>query len=204
MLNKNEKNTILHKMNGTVKLVCLMIISILLFQVKQMYLLNSILGMVIVLFLIARIRWKKCKRQIQYAISFILLTFVLNLLFSDIVYSFLIAYRLFIMLLITILVAHTTKTLAMVDAIANLCIPLQWIRISKKEIRIMAAIGISFMPILKKEYEQIKQAQKIKGYEPRLREIKKYSLCIFIPFLSNCFKRVDEITLALEIKGYEE
>lgn len=59
------------------------------------------------------------------------------------------------------------------------------------------------MPILMQEYKIITKAQQVKGYYPNLREIKKYCLSIFIPYISKCFKRVDEISIALQIKGYE-
>ena len=68
----------------------------------------------------------------------------------------------------------------------------------------MVGIGINFMPILINEYKIIKQAQIAKGYMPKIRKIKQYCLSIFIPYITNCFKRVNEIALALAVKGYEE
>lgn len=89
-----------------------------------------------------------------------------------------------------------------VYAITNILYPLKLFKINTKDISLIVGIGINFMPILIREYIVIKEAQKSKGYVFKIKKVKQYCLCIFIPYLSNCFKKVDEIALALQVKGY--
>lgn len=204
MLNYIEGKSIIHKLNSTVKLIFLIAISVYIFTVKDYFTLNIVLIISIAMLVLSRIKLINYIKAIVNSIYFVIITFVINLLFSDIIYSFMISYRIFIMIIFTLILTLTTKPMDIVYGITNLLYPLKIFGVNTKDISLMVGIGISFMPILKNEYIQIKQAQIAKGYYPKIRDIKKYSLCIFVPYLTNCFKRVDEMSIALRAKGYEE
>ena len=204
MLNYIEGKSIIHKLNSTVKLIFLIAISVYIFTVKDYFTLNIVLIISIVMLFLSRIKLINYIKAIVNSIYFVIITFVINLLFSDIIYSFMISYRIFIMIIFTLILTLTTKPMDIVYGITNLLYPLKIFGVNTKDISLMVGIGISFMPILKNEYIHIKQAQMAKGYYPKIRDIKKYSLCIFVPYLTNCFKRVDEMSIALRAKGYEE
>lgn len=203
MLNYIEGKSIIHKLNSTVKLIFLIAISVYIFTVKDYFTLNIVLIISIVMLLLSRIKLINYIKAIVNSIYFVVITFVINLLFSDIIYSFMISYRIFIMIIFTLILTLTTKPMDIVYGITNLLYPLKIFGVNTKDISLMVGIGISFMPILKNEYIHIKQAQMAKGYYPKIRDIKKYSLCIFVPYLTNCFKRVDEMSIALQAKGYD-
>lgn len=203
MLNYIEGKSIIHKLNSTVKLIFLIAISVYIFTVKDYFTLNIVLIVSIVMLLLSRIKLINYIKAIVNSIYFVVITFVINLLFSDIIYSFMISYRIFIMIIFTLILTLTTKPMDIVYGITNLLYPLKIFGVNTKDISLMVGIGISFMPILKNEYIHIKQAQMAKGYYPKIRDIKKYSLCIFVPYLTNCFKRVDEMSIALQAKGYD-
>lgn len=204
MLNYIEGKSIIHKLNSTVKLIFLIAISVYIFTVKDYFTLNIVLIISIAILVLSRIKLINYIKAIVNSIYFVIITFVINLLFSDIIYSFMISYRIFIMIIFTLILTLTTKPMDIVYGITNLLYPLKIFGVNTKDISLMVGIGISFMPILKNEYIQVKQAQIAKGYYPKIRDIKKYSLCIFVPYLTNCFKRVDEMSIALRAKGYEE
>ena len=203
MLNYIEGKSIIHKLNSTVKLIFLIAISIYIFTVKDYFTLNIVLIISIAILVLSRIKLINYIKAIVNSIYFVVITFVINLLFSDVIYSFMIAYRIFIMIIFTLILTLTTKPMDIVYGITNLLYPLKIFGVNTKDMSLMVGIGISFMPILKNEYIQIKQAQMAKGYYPKIRNIKKYSLCIFVPYLTNCFKRVDEMSIALQAKGYD-
>lgn len=202
MLRYVEKKSIIHKTNSTIKLIILILLSIYIFTIKDYYTLNIVCGISLLILLLSKVPIKYYLRSIVNSIYFVIITFVVNLLFSDIIYSFMIAYRMFIMLVFTLDLTLTTKSMDIVYAITNILYPLKLFGVNTRDISLMVGIGINFMPILTNEYKIIKQAQMAKGYYPKIRKFKEYCLCIFIPYLTNCFKRVDEISLALQIKGY--
>lgn len=204
MLNYIEGNSIIHKMNSTIKFLLLIAISIGIFMIKDYKTLNIVFIISFLLLLLTKIKPINYIKAIKGSIYIVIITFLLNLFFSSVSYSFMISYRILIMLIFTFIVTLTTKAMDFVDAITNILYPLKLFGINTKEISLMVAIGINFMPILKNEYINIKEAQMAKGYMPSFRKTKQYSMCIFVPYLTNCFKRVDEISMALQVKGYEE
>lgn len=204
MLNYIDGKSIVHKMNSTIKLILLIAVSIYIFTVKDYFTLNIVLAISIILLLLSGIKIINYIKAVMNSIYFVIITFVINLFFSDVVYSFMISYRILIMILFTLIITLTTKPMDIVYAITNLLYPLKLFGVNTKDISLMVGIGISFMPILRNEYITIKQAQMAKGYYPEFRKIKQYAVCIFAPYLTNCFKRVDEMSMALQAKGYEE
>ena len=202
MLNYVEGKSIIHKINSTVKLIFLILVSIYIFTLKDYMSLNIVFILSIIILILSRVKLKYYMKGIINSIYFVILTFVINLLFSDLIYSFMISYRIFIMLIFTLNLTLTTKSMQIVYAITNILYPLKIFGVNTRDISLMVGIGINFMPILANEYKIVKQAQFAKGYYPSITNLKKYSLCIFIPYLTNCFKRVDEISLALQVKGY--
>ncbi len=202
MLKYVHKKSVLHNMSSTIKLIILITLSILIFAVKNYFILNIFFITVIILLVLSKIEMLYYIKTIKYSITFVIITFLLNMLFSDIIYSLMISYRIFIMIMYTLIYTLTTKSMDIVYAITNILYPLKLFKINTKDISLIVGIGINFMPILIREYIVIKEAQKSKGYVFKIKKVKQYCLCIFIPYLSNCFKKVDEIALALQVKGY--
>lgn len=202
-MNYIEGNSIIHRTNSTVKLILLIFVSIYIFTIRDYFILNIVLGIAVFILLLSRIKIINYIKAIKNSIYFVIITFIINLFFSDAIYSLMISYRIFVMIIYTLIVSLTTKPMDIVYAITNLLYPLKIFGVNTKDISLMVGIGISFMPILKNEYITIKQAQMAKGYYPKLRRIKEYTVCIFVPYLTNCFKRVDEMSIDLQAKGYE-
>ena len=115
-------------------------------------------------------------KAIRNSIYFVIITFAINLLFSDVIYSFMISYRIFIMIIFTLILTLTTKPMDIVYGITNLLYPLKIFGVNTKDISLMVGIGISFMPILKNEYIMVKQAQIAKVYYPKFSKIKEYAV----------------------------
>jgi len=202
MLRYIHTNSIIHKLNSTVKLVVLIALSIFIFTIKNYYILHVITIIGLILLILTKIQIKYYLKSILIIFCYILLTFVFNIIFSSLEYSLIISYRLFIMLLYTIIFSSTTKSSGIAKAVTNLLIPLKLFRINTKEIGIMVSIAINFIPVLTKEFKTIKQAQISKGYLPKFKNIKKYTMCILMPFITKSFKKVDEISMALYAKGH--
>ena len=203
MLRYIETNSWIHQLNSTIKLLALLVISIGLFMIKNEIVLHIVLLITLLFFIMTKIPLLEYIKAMKGSFYIVLLTFLLNLPFSSFDYSFLIAYRIGIMVLITVLLTLTTKSMDLVYAITNLLSPLKLFGVNPRDISLMVGIAINFMPILRREYIIVKQAQMAKGFYPQIRHIKQYCYSIFLPYLTNCFKRVDEIALALQVKGYE-
>ena len=88
MLNYIYKDSIIHKTNSTIKLLILIVVSIYIFTVKNYYTLNIILGISIIVLILSKIPLKYYIKSIIHSIYFVVLTFLINLIFSDVIYSF--------------------------------------------------------------------------------------------------------------------
>jgi len=90
------------------------------------------------------------------------------------------------------------------DVIQKLVYPLKIFKINPREIRLMVTIALSFIPIMRAEFSQIKNVLKVKGIKPtKLNLLKKLNL-IFRPFLVSVLQRLNEIEMSLKAKGYQE
>ena len=68
------------------------------------------------------------------------------------------------------------------------------------------SVSIQFVPTLLIEAQNIKMAQIARGAEFESRNIFKKAKCIFpliVPIFINAFKRADELSQALEARGYK-
>ena len=166
MLNYVEGKSIIHKTNSTLKLIILILVSIYIFTLKDYISINIVFISSILILLLSKVPIKYYRKWIIHSIYFVIITFVINLLFSDVTYSFMISYRIFIMLIFTLNLTLTTKSMEIVYAITNLLYPLKIFGVNTKDISLMVGIGINFMPILTNEYKIIKQAQLAKRIYP--------------------------------------
>jgi energy-coupling factor transporter transmembrane protein EcfT len=84
------------------------------------------------------------------------------------------------------------------NAVETFCIPLKALKIEPRDAGLIVCIGIAFIPVLRRELEQIKCGLRAKGMPIKLKNVKY----IFKPFLFGIFKRTDEISDALQAKAY--
>lgn len=114
MLKYIDTKSIIHSINSTVKLITLILLSIYIFTLKDYIALNIIFIISAVLLILSRINIKHYIKALKNSIYFVIITFVLNLFFSDIMYSLMISYRIFIMLIYTLILTLTTKSMDIV------------------------------------------------------------------------------------------
>ena len=144
-----EKKSIVHKINSTIKLLVLIVLSIVIFTIESYLYLSIIMGIVLVLIILSKIHIRYYLKNTKHAVYFILITFVMNMLIlSNLSYSLMLSYRIFIMLALTQIFAITTTQAEVGRAITNILMPLKVFKVNIEEISIMIVIALSFMPIL--------------------------------------------------------
>ncbi len=80
-----------------------------------------------------------------------------------------------------------------------LCSPLKIFNINTEEIEVLVCICLSMIPILKREYLDVKDACRAKNINLNIKNIK----IILSKLLMSFIKRVNEIDEALVEKGYD-
>lgn len=78
--------------------------------------------------------------------------------------------------------------------------PLKLFKIDLEDIEVLVCISLSMIPILKKEYQQLKEACMAKGMKINVKNMR----AILAKFMISVMKRVNKIEEAMLEKGYGE
>lgn len=105
----------------------------------------------------------------------------------------------------TFLLTYTTSPLAITDGLERLLSPLNKLHVPVYELSLMMCIALRFIPTLIEETDRIMSAQKARGADLEtgsLPERARALLPLLIPLFVSCFRRADELALAMECRCY--
>ncbi len=168
------------------------------------FFLNNVISLLAILMvnffimIILRINMFDSLKYLLRVSPFIILTVIINLIFSSWQYSILVGSKLFLVCNITYIYSRTTTVRNIASTIKNLCAPLQLMKINTYDIEVMVCISLSMIPILKREYSQIKDACIAKSMKINVKNMK----VILTKLIESILKRVNEIEESLIEKGY--
>jgi energy-coupling factor transport system permease protein len=114
--------------------------------------------------------------------------------------------RLIMMLLITMILTSTTKPLDLTYALEWFMHPLKFIGFPIHAIAMTISIALRFIPTLLDEVDRIMKAQASRGVDfNKGGLIKKFKavISLIIPLLISSFKRSEELSNAMEARGYD-
>ena len=113
--------------------------------------------------------------------------------------------RVFLLLLLGGLLTATTSPLAMTDGFHTLLRPFGIFRLPVGQIAMILSVAIQFIPTLFEEADAIRKAQTARGARfdsQRLSQKAAAVLPLAVPIFLAAFKRADELSLAMEARGY--
>lgn len=113
--------------------------------------------------------------------------------------------RVVLLLILSGLVTSTTAPLAMTGAMELLLSPLSLVRIPVGQIAMILSVAVQFVPTLLEEADAIAKAQTARGAgfdSKRLRDRAGALAPLVVPVFLAAFKRADELSLAMEARGY--
>lgn len=152
----------------------------------------------LLLFILTKTNFKKAMRNLFKFLPFILFTFVINCWLDTYINASWMAFKLLLVCNITFIYSQTTTTADIAKTVKKLCTPLKLFKINPEEIEVLVAISLSMIPILKREYIEIKEACKVKNIKWNIKNMK----IILAKLMTSFLKRVSEIDEALIEKGY--
>ena len=181
------------------------------------------LGMLVLLYGVARIPLRLILKSLKPIVPIILFTAVLNLFFisgegeplvqiwvlriyrEGVNYAVLMATRVVALIAGTSLLTYTTSPIVLTDAIESLLRPLQKLHFPVHELAMMMTIALRFIPTLIDETEKIMNAQKARGAKldnGKFTERIQALIPILIPLFISAFRRADELAVAMECRCY--
>lgn len=99
----------------------------------------------------------------------------------------------------------TTTPMDMTTALESLVKPLKLFRVPTEDIAMIISAAIQFIPVLMEESDMIRMAQTARGARfesKKLSERAASLLPLVIPIFISAFRRADELSLAMEARGY--
>ncbi len=158
----------------------------------------------IILMVILKINLKNAINNMIELSLFIVFTVIINIIFADLEFATLIGIRLILICNFSYIFSKTISNTEIGEVIEKLVYLLKIFKINPKEIGLLVTIAISFIPIMKDEFSQIKNILKVKGIRPTKLNLLKNLNLIFRPFLVSVLQRLNEIEMSLKAKGYQE
>ena len=215
-------DSVIHKLDPRVKIVCTLLYLISLFLFK------SVLGYVIcTIFLIAVIRTSKVPfrfitKGLKPIILLLLITTIFNLFFTTtgnilvsvgfikitedgLRASVYMVLRLIYLIIGSSLMTLTTTPNELTDGIERLLRPLNKVRVPVHEIAMMMSIALRFIPILLEETDKIMKAQIARGADLESGNIiqkAKSMIPILVPLFVSAFRRANDLAMAMEARCY--
>ena len=117
-----------------------------------------------------------------------------------------ISFRLAMMLSLTLILTSTTSPMDLTYAFEWFLTPLRLVKFPTQIISMTLSLALRFIPTLLAEAQKIMKAQKSRGVDFERgfisKKIKSVTTLI-VPLLVGCFSRSDELSLAMNARGYE-
>ena len=216
-------HSVLHRCDPRLKLVGVIAYIIVLFLASNPLGITLSLGMLVLLYGVARIPLRLILKSLKPIVPIILFTAVLNLFFisgegeplvqiwvlriyrEGVNYAVLMATRVVALIAGTSLLTYTTSPIVLTDAIESLLRPLQKLHFPVHELAMMMTIALRFIPTLIEETEKIMNAQKARGAKldnGKFTERIQALIPILIPLFISAFRRADELAMAMECRCY--
>lgn len=215
-------NSIIHRLDSRVKLLALFIIVAAVLCVDTLIGYGLMVAFTAVVILLSGISLRTALNSVNRMTWFFILILLMNTCFyspENAWFSFWIftpslaglmqgidvVLRVFLVLVISNVLTSTTSPMEITAALENLISPLRVIGIPTEQIAMILSIAIQFIPILSAEAETIRKAQMARGARfdsGKLMEKAEAVLPLVIPIFFAAFKRADELSLAMEARGY--
>ena len=211
-----------HRLDPRIKLLLTVVFIVIVFLAKTFAGYLLLFGFIFFTSRLARIPFRMLLRGIRPLRVILVLTFLLNLFFTQgetLWLSFWIiritkeaffqalfySLRLVFLVIGTSLLTLTTSPVALSDGIEVLLSPLKKIRFPAHELAMMMTIALRFIPTLLEETDKIMKAQMARGADfesGNLISRAKAMVPLLVPLFGSAFRRAGDLAMAMESRCY--
>jgi energy-coupling factor transporter transmembrane protein EcfT len=215
--------SVIHRLDPRVKIIVSISLSMLVLHASPTVL-SLVSGFLLLLNFMARLDLRTVWLAIKPTLPLPLLIFLLHLLFTPgppiplfallhlpLTYQglsggALLAWRFLLLFSGALLLTMVTLPSEMIRGLEKLLKPLEVLRIPVSDLALMLSLALRFLPIIDEELNQIREAQSARGARfhsgnPLLRM--RTTASLVIPLVFNTCTRADELTEAMESRGYQ-
>ena len=197
------KKSILHSLDPRLKILLVVIFSVLVYLLGNFIQLSIFSIFLLSLLLIAKINPVSIARSVRPFAFVFSLIILMYLLFDreHIIIGFFTVFRFLLLILTSLLLTFTTTISAMVFGLEKLLSTLKLLRIQPRNISLMIAVTIRFIPSLFIQANSVRDAQKSRGLQ--FKKIKEHAY--FIPaLLRKIFFTANNLSDAIVARNYTD
>ncbi len=217
-----EGNSSIHKMDAFIKLlsVILLFTAVVLCNTVIGYLLTVIF--IVVVIVASSVGLKSALGGITHLWWFFVIIFIMNTVFFEAATPLLrwwiftlsiegaiqginVVLRVALAVMVGNILLATTSPLEIIGAIETLIYPLKFIGVPIRDVAMIFGVAIQFIPTFIEETQMIKKAQTARGSRfesKKLIEKARSLIPLVVPIFLSAFRRADELSVAMEARGY--
>lgn len=217
-----NSNTLLHKLDARVKVICLLLATIAVFATKYPFVLATIALAILGLARVARITPPQLMSAVKPALFILAFSLICNMFVADgtadivLFGSFGITgtgfargafavSRILVLIALALLVTTTTSSTQVADALASLLNPLGKLGLPVADIAMTVSVALRFIPLTAEELVRIRDAQRIRGVKfdegSIIARLRKW-LSVLTPLVVALFRNADDLAKAMRERCY--
>jgi len=214
--------SIIHRLDARMKIISLIFLLVAIISTSTIFGYVFVLAVIVAVIKLSRLPILTVLSPIRKLWMFFIVIFIMNALFYSVqqpVFSWwiislseegvrqgarVVLNVCFIMILGNILTSSTAP-IDMTNALSNLLKPLKLLRVPVDDVAMIINVAIQFIPTLIGEADIIRKAQTARGARFESRKLHEKALSflpLLIPIFISAFRRVDELSIAMEARGY--
>ncbi len=216
-------NSIIHRLDPRIKIICTLIAIISLFLVSSFPGFFIYLAVILTIILFSRISVIRILRGLKPIFFLMFLTLFFHAFFTEggavllewrfislhqegIMRGFFMVTRIILLIMFTSILTLTTSPMDLTDGIEYILKPFRRLGVPAGELAMMMTIALRFIPTLLGEADKIIKAQKSRGADfesGNLIRRAKNLVPLLVPLFISAFRRADELALAMEARCYQ-
>ena len=202
-----ETDSLIHKMNSFIKIINTIIFVILTFLTYDFKINLLILFLATLFILFSKVPIKLYLKNIYKIKWFLLFIFIINFIFEKNIYiSFILCFRVIIVLLYTMILLYTTKQFQIIEGLQILFKPLKIFKLPINKMAYTIALSLNFIPTLLEQYDKVTKSQNNKGIYYKNLNLKD-KIEVLTSSITSMFilsmKKADTLSDSMEIRFFD-
>lgn len=195
-----ETNSLIHKINPLNKLLTLIIFTILILNINNIYFHIIIILYLFMLIKLSKIEINEYLKSIKTILYLLISVFIINIIFKvNIITTLINIFRIVEIVVYSSLIMMTTKTNQLIYGLDKILLPLKIFKINTNKIIFILTMAIKFIPIVIEQINTILKGLISKGI--RKNKILVLS-AIIIPTINLLLRKAELLSDELELKLY--
>ncbi|MGE4353577.1 MAG: energy-coupling factor transporter transmembrane protein EcfT [Oscillospiraceae bacterium] len=214
--------SVIHRLDARVKFLALILLLIAVVCTDSLIGYGVMVFLTVAVILVSGIAFRTALSAVNRLYWFFIIILLMNICFfspdgawfslwifspspAGLMQGFNVVFRIFLVLVISNVLTSTTAPMEITGALESLISPLKWIGVPTGQVAMILSVAIQFIPTLFEETDMIRKAQTARGarFDSRkLREKAGAVMPLAVPIFLAAFKRADELSTAMEARGY--